>query len=364
MVKNEIRSLAGIRGVAAFYVMVFHFYYYYRINASKTSIFCNHYWYAFISHGYLAVDVFFLLSAFLITLSSEKFFDRKFEFSNYKLFMQKRWIRVYPAYFFIILFGYIFILHFQRTANFILSLTLLNLLFWLPTLFGHLWSLSAEWVTYLLYPLFYKISKYVNTYTNEYILVLIGFIVIYTGSAVVSKNFFPSNMLNEVGGYFCLIRCFGDYLIGMGAFFIFKNGKMSFLYSNVTSIILLILLMLSLFVYDADLVIVFLSAMLIISITNSENLPSKILASRIIYFLGLISYPLYLIHYLVFDKLDGIAMFLKLHFHTVKPNLTIFVTYVMINIVLATLFTYWVELPTIKFLNKIIKPKLNYKKVD
>jgi len=87
MSKNEIRSLTGIRGIAALYVTIHHFYDYYYNSSDKKGVFFTQYWFAFCKNGYLAVDVFFLLSAFLITLSSGKLFEGKLTLSNYKNFM-------------------------------------------------------------------------------------------------------------------------------------------------------------------------------------------------------------------------------------------------------------------------------------
>jgi peptidoglycan/LPS O-acetylase OafA/YrhL len=360
MSKNEIRSLTGIRGIAALYVTIHHFYNYYYNTSDKTNMFCNKYWSAFFFNGYLAVDIFFLLSAFLITLSSGKLFEGQLKFSNYKVFMQKRWIRVYPAYFFVVVFGYVFILHFHRTANFFLSLTLLNLVFGLSHLFGHLWSLGAEWITYLLYPLFFKFSKLRSTNNWKYILICIGFFVLYANGAVMARNIFPRSILNEYIYYPCLIRCFGDYLIGIGVFYIYQDNKRNVLHTNGVSVLLAILIIANLF-FDQlhlDILTVFLGALIIFSISKDNNWLAKFLSTKVVYFFGVISYPLYLIHYLVYEKLKLIQIFLNLHFHISKPYLTIFLGYMFVCILISTLFTYLLELPTIKYLNKLLRGKI------
>ena len=49
---QEIKALTGLRGVAAIYVMIFHYYSGLPLSNPGTTL---------ISHGYLAVDLFFVL---------------------------------------------------------------------------------------------------------------------------------------------------------------------------------------------------------------------------------------------------------------------------------------------------------------
>jgi peptidoglycan/LPS O-acetylase OafA/YrhL len=61
---REIKSLTGLRGIVALWVVLFHFYTELNIGFLQRTI----------GQGYLAVDIFFVLSAFLLTVSySEKF---------------------------------------------------------------------------------------------------------------------------------------------------------------------------------------------------------------------------------------------------------------------------------------------------
>jgi peptidoglycan/LPS O-acetylase OafA/YrhL len=57
---REIRSLTGLRGVAVAYVVVHHFF----LGLTFTNPFTT-----FLAHGYLAVDLFFVLSGFVMTLN-------------------------------------------------------------------------------------------------------------------------------------------------------------------------------------------------------------------------------------------------------------------------------------------------------
>ncbi|HHR1195521.1 TPA: acyltransferase family protein [Klebsiella pneumoniae] len=63
MKKEIIDSLTGIRGIAAIYVVIYHLFH----HASDNN---------FINNGYLSVDLFFILSGFIITHAHRNdFFD-------------------------------------------------------------------------------------------------------------------------------------------------------------------------------------------------------------------------------------------------------------------------------------------------
>lgn len=348
----EIKSLTGLRGVASLYVVVFHFYQYYYFNSlSHSGFYFNNYISSFFIHGYLAVDVFFMLSAFVITLSSERLFENGFSILNYKQFMRKRWIRLYPSYAIIALYGYIAVNHFHRTANFILSLTLLNPIFGLSFILGHLWSLGVEWITYLIFPVFYKISNYSKSRYWPSIIVGLGIFTLYFTAIIFHKVPFPNFMLELYQGHSSLFRCFGDYFLGMAAYLFYKKNKSSRVYSDFFSLLLVILIFVALFFSKLDIVVVILSMLLMINICKDQSIVARVLSSKIIYFLGVISYPLYLINSLVVEKLQKIKLLLR-EYLLIDDNYFLLIIFILICILTAFLFTYLVEKPAIASLNR------------
>ena len=93
--KNEIKCLTGLRGVAAVIVMLYHF--------CGTDSYLRPYVPHLISRGFLGVDVFFVLSGFVMALSYAALFKDGIAGTDYKVFMVKRLARVYPLYFLITL---------------------------------------------------------------------------------------------------------------------------------------------------------------------------------------------------------------------------------------------------------------------
>ncbi|MGN6618628.1 MAG: acyltransferase family protein [Ilyomonas sp.] len=156
MSNGYIKSLDGVRAIAIILVMTFH---------------------ADITHfGWVGVQLFFVLSGFLITsiLWKEKFKEDSLAF-KFKKFWVRRSLRIFPLY-----FGYLFLLgityllfHFPWyyktyfpylvTYTFNYSRTLTQ---WHGNpLFTHLWSLSVEEQFYLFFPwiIFLCSSKVIKT---------------------------------------------------------------------------------------------------------------------------------------------------------------------------------------------------------
>ncbi|NNM59255.1 MAG: acyltransferase [Legionellales bacterium] len=90
MKKQEIYSLTGLRGIAATMVMFYHF------NASHLlagGAFAN-----LLGHGYLMVDLFLVLSGFIIAMTYGSRFDKAVTWREYRIFLVRRIARIYPLY--------------------------------------------------------------------------------------------------------------------------------------------------------------------------------------------------------------------------------------------------------------------------
>ena len=84
----EVRALTGLRGIAALYVVCLH--YYIPIPENMRIL----------SHGYLAVDLFFALSGFVLAMNYSGKLSREFTLQAYLSFLARRFARIYPLYLF------------------------------------------------------------------------------------------------------------------------------------------------------------------------------------------------------------------------------------------------------------------------
>ena len=84
---RNITALTGVRGVAAVMIVVYHF--------DNIQLFDGgHVTHFEIPHGYMLVDLFFMLSGYVIALTYRDTFYQK----GFAKFMLKRVARLYPAY--------------------------------------------------------------------------------------------------------------------------------------------------------------------------------------------------------------------------------------------------------------------------
>lgn len=157
--KGEIPPLTGIRGLAAVWVVLYH--YRFAIEAYAPEATFLH---QFIYSGYLGVDLFAILSGFIISYTYSNRLS-KFNLEDSIYFIWLRFVRTYPLHLFVL---FLFVLQFTASrgidslavlpydSSFIRQLFLINSL-GLETEWrwnAPSWSLSAEWICYLLFPLY------------------------------------------------------------------------------------------------------------------------------------------------------------------------------------------------------------------
>lgn len=287
MEKKEIKSLTGLRGVASLWIVLFHYF-------SKYELFYP--FHTIINNGYVAVDIFFVLSAFLLTLV----YNKKMTSINLKTtlhFYKKRINRIYPIYFFSLIF--ITITIGANFKTFIFNSLLIQCFFNIKYLVNIVyWSLSTEWICYLIFPFFlYAIHKFRINYK---ILLLLGIALrislcflphLYFGEGPLT--FLPIKFLDIPFGINSLIRTFSGYFIGVGIFYIVQNN---FLKSKYINLYLLLFLLSILVPYGLLLTPIFIAFIIKFLYQSKDSLLSNFLSSRFVYFLGEISYSLYIVH--------------------------------------------------------------------
>ena len=83
------KALTGVRGAAAVLVMLYHYLVFQHLDDARFSP---------LGPGYLAVDLFFILSGFLMAMNYRDSFRTGFHLGGYRSFMARRFARVYPLY--------------------------------------------------------------------------------------------------------------------------------------------------------------------------------------------------------------------------------------------------------------------------
>ncbi|MCC3216197.1 acyltransferase [Chryseobacterium sp. X308] len=291
--KNEVKSLTGLRGVVALWVAFFHF-----------SFFRNEFIQNIVGKGYVAVDIFFVLSAFLLTVS----YSGKLKDLNYKgveVFYKKRINRIYPVYIISVIFIALFLVK-TSVAGFLINAALLQCFFNPDYLLNVVyWSLSTEWICYLIFPfmlwfvLQYKIRSEILIITSLVLRFALPYLPghLYIGSEHPMEVGESPRYLDLPYGLVSLLRTISSYFLGIGAALLpqFKMKK-----ENLIMYIILILFVSMLFVEKGLLFIPLLSALMIKYLYEGKSNHLKaFLETKVIYLLGNISYSLYIIHYMV-----------------------------------------------------------------
>jgi len=275
--------------------------------------------------GFLGVDIFFLISGYLITsiILKELVITGSFSFKH---FYERRIRRILPALLFVMLASLPFAWMYLLPSNFIdFSKSILYSLgfssnfyfhysgqqygdgsgFLKP--FLHTWSLSVEEQFYILFPIvLLVIFKYYRKYLI-YILIL-GFVTSLALAEWSSKNY-PS-----VSFYFLHTRMWELLAGSILAYFEIRLGHRSKnqLLNLIFPTIGLLLISFSIFLFDNNIfhpsfftLFPIIGICLIIWFSNKDEIITKILSTKLFVGIGLISYSLYLWHYpfLAFAKI-------------------------------------------------------------
>ncbi|WP_368916411.1 acyltransferase family protein [Proteus mirabilis] len=316
-------DINGLRAIAVLSVMFFHF------NQEL------------VPGGFAGVDVFFVISGFLMT----SIIFRGLENNNFSLwnFLKARARRIVPALVTVIsivlALGYLFFepLTYQLVGKhgfssllFISNITYANEAGYFDAdsfskLFLHTWSLSVEWQFYIVYPIILLIlSKLLSISTLKKIVVI---------SAIISFIFcIYLSSVNKTLSYFMIYTRGWEMLLG-GIAFLFPlsttdNKK------RIIEIVGLILIITSFFIFSNSdnwpsynaLLPVFGAYLCIIS-NNEKTLLSNYAFQKI----GLWSYSIYLIHwpFIVFFKKINIEISIFTYF--ISTILLAFITYSVIE---------------------------------
>ena len=154
---DHIATLTGLRGVAAAWVMGFHLW---LLAHAPAMTWAGVTWSTPLAIGYLGVDLFFVLSGFLLALPFLRWIDGLAPFPALGTYLLRRALRVLPAFYLqlaiLVVAGYVATGAWPIDAG--QGLAYLSMQFWLhpgmgPLLNGVWWTLPVEWNFYLLLPL-------------------------------------------------------------------------------------------------------------------------------------------------------------------------------------------------------------------
>ena len=305
---REIKSLTGLRGVAACYVMLYH----YSVDSlSGTAL-------RVMQHGYLAVDLFFVLSGFVMALTYGRAFRQMPTARGYFDFLQKRLARVYPLYLFVTVAAALLI-HAHAMSGVwpsrsVIATNVLLVQAWgfAASLCGPCWSISTEFAAYLFFPfvvgaVVFGAARWRRLALLAGVLLLL-FVVTRTSAQLHSEiaNGVQRHGILDIfapGTVFPLLRCCAEFTMGVAAFPIFAGRSFNGRHWGVLTDALVLLVAVLLLVPRADFVIAVLFVPLVGLLYGERGSAVYLLRNPVSHWLGLVSYSIYMDHFILHELL-------------------------------------------------------------
>jgi peptidoglycan/LPS O-acetylase OafA/YrhL len=367
-----LSSLTPLRGIAALLVAVFHF----EMAAAR---FVPAAQTMFFEKCYLMVDLFFIMSGFIMMHVYSRDFKDTIQVKSFKNFLVARFARVYPLHLFSLLLLVLIVysvgnwnnppIVFEQPSDILPNIFLLqsfgvmNIYSWnIPS-----WSISAEAAAYLLFPvLALCISK--RKAVSVIILILLIVAAYYSIMFVLPRINplhpeipVPHN-LNTTFDY-GYIRGIAGFTTGMLVYLLFELKAVRKAFSSDLASLLIILgLTLSLhFALNDGLTVFFFSA-LVLSITANDGQIAAVCKRKTMQFLGDISYSIYLMQIFLQEPFShGIYLPGTIGIGRGKQNIDFSsgilycMAYLALLIIIAYITYRFVELPSRRFINRAFR---------
>jgi peptidoglycan/LPS O-acetylase OafA/YrhL len=264
--------------------------------------------------GFVGVDIFFVISGYLITLNLLEGLEKK----NFCIFgfYEKRARKIFPSFFFVVfislVFGF-FILNINTISIFGSSaqssiLFISNIYQWKSGFFKdgntqidplyHIWSLSIIIQFYIFFPIFFLFTR---KYLNNKMFIIIILI------SIVSILLCEWGWRNKEEANFYLLpsRIWEFFFGSIAAFLIYKKNVNK---NNILATLGIIGIFYSIFNYDLNIpfpslysLLPTIGTVLFLLYSNEKIIIAKLLSSKIISGLGIVSYASFLWHGLLFS---------------------------------------------------------------
>lgn len=394
MKARYLSNLTPLRGVAALLVAIFHFEMAIaRFVPARTTM--------FFEKSYLMVDLFFVMSGFIMLHvygrsfggimgdgglrvavpggkgSGKAMLERAgLRKDNLKHFFVARFARTYPLHLFTLLLLVLIVRYLtdwghppiplERPSDILPNVFLLQsfgvckIYNWnIPS-----WSISAEWGAYLLFPFLAlwinRSKKVASVLLSLFVLAAYGCImyVLPRVNPLSPATPVPHN-LNTTFDYGYL-RGIAGFVIGMLIYQLYhREGVRALFGSDAASVVIMLLVIAALHFAVSDALVVFLFAGLVLNFAVNSGTLHRVCNNRVLQYLGNISYSIYLMQIFPQEpfshgwRLPGVTGTARGKFNIdFAPGLFYCVIYLVLLVALASITYYVIERPCRKFINR------------
>jgi len=307
-----IAPLTGVRAFAAFWVMLLHLQFGLGI-AGRVDLG------SFINHGFWAVDVFFVLSGFILSLLYASKFEAHVSPAEYVAYLGARFARIYPLH--LLSFSLLAAYFAMRLAageisslpegfnlrNAVLNLTLLHGWGYAQRLSWNYpsWSIGTEWFAYLLLlPLFLRGLRRLG------VIATLG-AALAVWSVLYWAVHRQAGLIGELAESWAPLRIVAEFLLGYALFRMYRVGRPSPWISDVLMLVATGGLIALSFAPDgAEWFLGPLVCALLFSLSRAGPLGRALFGNRIAVFWGERSYSIYMLHAVVQIFANGIYLHL------------------------------------------------------
>lgn len=328
--------------------------------------------YLFTFMGFAGVEIFFVLSGFLIGNIMYKAFQKKLDKNGLKVFWIRRWFRTLPLYYIVLVLNIVLTIlidgaHSVPLTAFLFPFFLQNFLWPHPYFFIPAWSLTIEEYFYLLFPLllFFFMNIRKLPFRRSFLLMIVLFfavpLILRIGSFVLLESGYIQQLKAGFNAHWDLhirrITLFRLDAIAMGVFTAYlMNNYKSFLqkHKNLLLLASIILLTGSVWLYfsfvhpdrinviSAIFIFPLFSIGFALAMPYLQYMRTMGLFSAPVTFISKISYSVYLLHTLLSDFL---FKYIYKETYALPYQFLIWLSFIIVSIAVSALSYRFIELP-------------------
>jgi len=364
---SYLDNLTPLRGITALLVAVYHFEdLMVRFVPDATSM--------FLGKCYLMVDIFFIMSGFIITHVYQETFRHLLAVNAFKRFIRARFARIYPMHLFMLL---VIVASFIATGShstpiqdpkaiptnllLIHSFGIHNTFTWnVPS-----WSISAEWWCYICFPF---IILFLNS--NKKIAILVLFVFSLLGYLSIMYWLPRAGLYSQFGASvphdlnvtfdFGFIRGLSGFIAGMLLYKLYEMPSARKIFSADWLFVIFALAAIACMHFAVpDIYCIPLFASIVICVACNSGVIHKAFQLRFLQLIGNISYSIYMLHvvviFMIIETLNAFGIALPQAPHNdvpFWPGLLGCVGFLAIVIILSALTYRAIERPCRDFLNR------------
>lgn len=298
---QHLPALTGVRGVAALWVLTLHSSTRFYLGTGLSDI-------ALFEMAWFGVDIFFMLSGFILAHVHFRDFERM-TWPATGAFLYLRLSRIYPVHLFslAVVVGFFLLTvalgkpAFDRPRYgfdlFIANLLLVHSWGWANNDSWNIlsWSISTEWLMYLLFPLIAGVLSRLRWGLGALACAAVTLLAL----VVVLRALGLDGTFTTY--QFGMIRCFAIFLAGCFVYVTYRSGALSRWPWGWIELASVAWLLGAVLVWRSSFAALPSVALLILSLAMGQGMVSRLFASKPVFFLGEISYSLYMMQMVVLE---------------------------------------------------------------